>query len=252
MNALEWLPLVYPPGLFNLRDKDGTLRRGISFSQHPMPLRNNTLMPPSVKADGPSELYTAGFMRHMSMAIGDPSHTHMGSLPPNLFMACQAAAAAAGTDGSLSDSPSGETQIPFDLSRHFPTRTSLQTMVGGSEGVSAPNSRSTDETKDQPLDLRVPKNRIDENQNILSSPDHASAVTPPLGSPLPAKEALTFPILYRRNLTPALPLNASRGFSFSPQMSPLIQRTFHDVIGKIFVATFSLGFHAIMDSQQLV
>lgn len=221
MNALEWLPLVYPPGLFDLREKDATTRRGLPFSpQHQLHLNNNMFVSPTTKLGMPNGLYPPGLIRHMSMAMSDPSQPHH-SIAPNLFMACQAAAVAAAADAS-SSAPT-DPHIPFDLSRRF-----------SPQSPSEQNEGSCEDSKEQPLDLRVSKNRMDENQNIIPSPDFNSTNTasPPTQSPQPQKEASSpFPLFYGRNLGPALPLSSTRAFPFSAQMNPLIQRPFHDVIG---------------------
>ncbi|CAG7716109.1 unnamed protein product [Allacma fusca] len=219
MNALEWLPLVYPPGIFDLREKDGTPRR---TSHHLNPL----LIPPPPKLSGPGgALYPSGLLRHMS--IGDQGQP---TFSPNIFMACQAAAAAAAaadmvhTNGHAITPAAAELSLPFDLSRRFPVSTAEDARVSDRKGRKEPQN-----IEEQPLDLRVSKKRVDENQNIVPSPEQIAS---PVQSPSPPKSTHAFsPLLYNRHLPPGL-THPQRTFPFSAQInSQLIQRPFHDVLG---------------------
>lgn len=209
MSALEWLPLMYPQGLLDMRDKDSNPSRRLNnlppsmLTPHPMHPHSHHhhhlphhplpgLLPPK-----PGALYhpaAAGFLRSMSVAVGEPApHLPSSPFPSNLFMG-------AALNGSSSESrtPNNkELLMPFDLSKRFHNNgisagkghhhqqqnhhQSVQNhhnrrAVGEEEGEAKIPSKEQSaggvvSSKDeQPLDLSVKRRkRLDENQNVIST-----------------------------------------------------------------------------------
>lgn len=219
MSALEWLPLVYPPGLLDLREKDPS--GNIHAHHHQRRLAGATpasgLLSSMNHGHHPHEhsgtssfaktggmYHPGGLLRQMSLAVGEPAPPIGSSFPAGMFMSAlggsgsnhgphheiltakstassSSSSSSSSTSSSASSSP-GDLLMPFDLSRRYPTHRSAHQDSEEFEATAAALTAKTPKTgeRDQPLDLTIKKKkRVDENQNVVSSPEPQYQSTSP-------------------------------------------------------------------------
>jgi len=183
--ALEWLPFMYPPALFDMRDKDGTMRRLTSSGQlpfHPHGAPHGTsnsshhphhaTVSSLLSSHHPKHTglyHPSSLLRHMSMSIpiGEPA-PQPSSFSQNVFIGAAAT--------PCCSSPSDPHSRPFDLSKAILREDVMRTKENHDHGYQTSGRKKSAEA--QPLDLRVVKKRkFDENQNVLLSPQPP---TPPM------------------------------------------------------------------------
>ncbi|CAL8073570.1 unnamed protein product [Orchesella dallaii] len=319
MSALEWLPLVYPPGLLDLREKDASasLHRRMNgangsvqsnMSHHHQHEHNNSFSSLLSSSNGSNAktggmYHPGGLLRQMSLAVGEPAPTIGSAFPSGLFMSALGGGTAnqhhhhhheaqlpisakgssisgvSSSSSSSSTSSPSDLLMPYDLSRRYSSHQhnhhhhSQRQAEEDIEATAAALSAKTPKTgeRDQPLDLTVKrKKRVDENQNVVSSPEPYQSSSPQHqqrvnSSPLPPQPRPPsqsqietksqqqqqqlfrahppgFPqLIYGRHpLPPGLmhphTNGANRGppFPFPNSMgsNPLLQRPFHDVVGR--------------------
>lgn len=218
MSALEWLPLMYPPGFPEKQDPSGSNRRLSSLPpsllnphslhnplsnlspHHPLSHHHHHHHPIPGLLPKPGSLYHPALLRQMSIAVGEsaPSLPPLG-FPSSLFMR-----------GSLSASGEESLKAAFDLSSSRNKR--LYRERSGSpersiskaikkEQVLPVEVKAESNQDDAPLDLSVKssnKGRMDENQNLIV-PSGSSSSSSSNSSPKP----MTPPKKRSRSPTPS-------------------------------------------------